>query len=185
MKRIFAVLVLLLILTGCQNSDGTEPAMTLRDALLQAEGCSFLAVVTADYGDSNYTFTMDCSGDALGNVRFTVAEPETIQGITGVIDHEGGKLTFDDQVLAFPLLADEQLTPVSAPWLLVRTLRGGYISAGGQDGEYYKVQMDDSYEEDPLRMDVWLDDRNMPVHCDFLWANRRILSVEIRNFQIL
>jgi len=185
MRRIIAIFLLLTVLTGCKNTDGTKPAVLLREKLLQSNGCSFLAVVTADYGESIYTFSLDCTADADGNITFTVADPETIKGISGRIDQEGGKLTFDDQVLAFPLLADDQLTPVSVPWLLVRTLRGGYISAGGKDGEHYKVQIDDSYEEDPLQLDIWLDDANLPIHCDFLWNGRRILSAEIKNFAIL
>lgn len=185
MRRLAAILLILTMFSGCSKADGTGPGMLLRERLLSAAGCSFQAVVTADYGSSTYTFIMDCAADSDGNVTFTVVQPESIRGISGIIDHAGGKLTFDDKVLAFPLLADEQLTPVSVPWLLVRTLRSGYIGSGGADGEHYKLEMDDSYEEDPLRMDLWLDGDNLPIHCDFLWNNRRIMSAEIKSFAFL
>ena len=94
-------------------------------------------------------------------------------------------MTFDSEILAFPIVADGYITPVSLPWLFVRTLQGGYIKAGGNDGEFYKVQMDDSYEEDPMTIDIWLDDKNLPIHCDLLWDNRRILSAEIKSFALL
>lgn len=185
MKRIAAVLLIILLFSGCKTSDGTAPGMDLRNALLAANGCSFQAIITADYGESMFTFVLDCVSDAEGNITFTVAEPETIQGISGKIDESGGNLTFDDKILTFPMLADDQLTPVSVPWLLVRALRSGYISSGGADADLYKLEIDDSYEEDPLRMDLWLDNHDKPVHCDFLWNNRRILSAEIKNFSIL
>ena len=185
MKRIITLLLLISLFAGCARQDAVEPALRFRNQLLQSKGCSFRVDVLADYGDYSYKFVMDCSADDSGNISFTVVEPKTISGITGRIDSEGGKLSFDDQVLAFPLLADEQLTPVSVPWLLIRTLRGGYISAGGKDGDNYKIRMDDSYEEDPLCLDVWLDKEDMPVFCDFMWNNRRILSAKISEFAFL
>lgn len=185
MRRVLSVLLMFSLLTGCKSMKGTDPALVLREKLLTANGCSFRTVITADYGDHYYVFTLDCTADSSGDISFTVVSPETISGITGTIDQAGGNLTFEDQILAFPLVADDQLSPISAPWLLVRTLRSGYISSGGQDGEYYKLQMDDSYEEDPLRADIWLDDGNIPTHCDFMWDNKRILSVEIANFAFL
>lgn len=185
MKRLLAVLILFYFITGCTSNDGTGPALDLREKMQRSAGCSFTASITADYGDVTYDFVMDCITEDFSNVTFTVIEPETIHGITGYMDEIGGNLTFDDQVLAFPLVADEQLSPISAPWLLIQTLYSGYISSGGKDGPNYKVQMDDSYEENPLHMDVWLDDKNIPIHCDFLWNNRRILTVEITNFVFL
>ena len=185
MRRILAIVMMLIILTGCKKSNGTEPALALRDKILQSEGCRFTVVIDADYGETLYSFTMDCISDQSGNVTFTVVKPDTIRGITGKVDSEGGSITFDDKVLSFPLLADEQLTPVSTPWLLLRTLRSGYISGGGKDGDYYKVIIDDTYENEVLKTQVWLDDQNMPIHCDFLWKNRRILTAKVENFAIV
>ena len=185
MKRLITVLILFFLLPGCKKNEGTEPALALRKEMQNAKGCSFTALITADYGDATYTFNVDCISENFSNLKFSVTEPETIQGITGCIDETGSNLIFDDQVLAFPLVADDQLSPISAPWLLIRTLYSGYISAGGRDGQYYKVQMDDSYKEDPLRLDLWLNSSNKPTHCDFLWNNRRILTVDIINFHFV
>lgn len=185
MKRAIALVLLFVMLTGCKNSDGIGPALKLRESLLSAQGCKFQADITADYGDSTYAFSIDCTSDKSGNIVFTVASPESISGISGTVDFEGGELVFDDQILAFPLLADGYISPISVPWLFVKALRSGYINSGGADGDLYKVQMDDSYEEDPLTMDVWLDSDNKPVHCDFLWQNRRILSARIKNFSFV
>jgi len=121
----------------------------------------------------------------FGNVAFKVIQPETISGITGTVSEQGGKLTFDDQVLGFEMLADGQVTPVSAPWLFLKTLRGGYLNASGVDGEYIKLSIDDSYEENPLYLDIWLDQTLNPVRGEILWQGRRIVSLEVSNFRFL
>ena len=125
MKRIVGILMLLVLLTGCAGGNSKlDRAMALRAKML-SQGVSFDAEILAVLGDKSYTFVMNCRTDTQGNMTFTVARPETIAGISGSISASGGKLTFDDTVLAFPLMAEGQVTPVSAPWILVKTLRGG------------------------------------------------------------
>lgn len=178
------MLVLLMMLSGCTGKEAElERAMDLRTKLL-VSGCTFDAKITADYGDEIYTFSVTCEGDSQGNLGFTVMEPETIAGITGVIVNETGKLTFDDAALTFPLLADDQVTPVSAPWLLLKTLRGGYLTAAGMEDDLLRLTIDDSYEEDALQLDIWLDGGNCPLRAEILYDGRRILTMEVSNFQI-
>ena len=99
-----------ILLTGCSNTNTTlDKATALRDEIERSEGCGFLATVTADYGDSVYTFSMDCTTDKEGNLTFAVTSPDTIAGITGKVSAAGGELTFDDKVLAFQTLRQRQL----------------------------------------------------------------------------
>ena len=184
MKRIFPIL-LALCLIGCSSQKQVHSALVLRDKLLHCESCSFTVDITADYGDKIYTFTMSCQADSVGNVRFSVVSPETIRDITGKLSVEGGALTFDDQMLAFPMLADGQITPVSAPWILIKTLRSGYIRCSGADGEYEKTQIDDSYEANALQLDIWFSDQQIPIRADILYEGRRFLSMEIKLFRIV
>lgn len=185
MKRMIAMLsILLLLLSGCGDGENTmDQALWLRSQLSNA-GCSFEAVITADYGDVLYTFKLDCRSAQNGDLVFCVLEPETIAGIRGKVEASGGKLTFDDVAIALPLLADDQLAPIAAPWALVRTLRGGYIDSTGADGEYTRLTIHDSYAEDALTVDIWLNAENMPVHAEIEWEDRRILSMEIKNFAV-
>lgn len=183
MKRIAVVLCVLLLLTGCAGTEGQlDRAMALRSKLLAASGCSFDAVITADYGDLSYTFSMNCSADDQGNLRFSVKEPETIAGISGTVSATGGKLTFDDKVLTFGLMADGLISPVSAPWLLVKTLRSGYLTSCGKEGEYLRLSIDDSYADDALHLDIWLGEGDLPIQSDIYWQGRRLLSVKVENF---
>lgn len=185
--RKYAVLVLLfLLLSGCSGPpDEIETAMELRSRLLQASGCSFQAEVTADYGDKLHIFTMNCCADSKGDLTFTVEQPETISGITGTLSGEGGNLTFADKALYFELIADGRLSPVSAPWIVVKTLRSGNITSACRENGMLRLSIDDSYDDDPLRLDIWLNSQNIPEFTDILFDGRRILSVAVRDFQIL
>lgn len=186
LKRILCILLLLVILPGC--SDGRaemDRAMALRSRLLAASGIRFDAVVTADYGDKLTTFSLSCETDEEGNLRFTVLSPESIEGITGILSATGGKLTFEDTALAFPTMADGQLSPVSAPWILLNTLRSGYLTSCALEEGALRLSIDDSYADDALHLDIWLDPSDQPARGEILWQGRRLLSVTVTNFTIL
>ena len=174
-----------LLLTGCMGGNQElERAMELRAKLL-SNSCSFQTEITAEYGDEIHTFGLYCEADSQGNVGFSVTSPDSISGITGKLSNREGQLTFDDVALSFPLLADDQVTPVSAPYILIKTLRGGYVRSVGKDGAYIRVTIDDSYEEDALQVDIWLDEDDLPIRVDILYDGRRILSMVITDFRFV
>ena len=185
MKRIGILVCILIFLTGCSSrSSEMDRALELRRKLL-AKAAAFDAEITADYGDKTYTFQMQCSIDTKGNMTFTVVQPEVISGITGTVSSGGGKLTFDDAALAFDLMADGQLSPVSGPWILMRGLRSGYLSSSTQEGQLLRIAVDDSYEEDALHMEVWLDASDAPAAAEVFWQGRRLLTISVKNFTFL
>ena len=183
MKKWAIFLFMLAVLSGCSAESEVERGMALRASLLRSGG-SFDTEITADYGEESYSFSMNCQFDDKGDMTFEVLSPESIAGITGAINDEGGTLTFDDTVLAFDLMADDQLSPVSAPWVLLKTLRSGYLTAAGEEDGLLRLTIDDSYEEDALKLDVWLNEVNMPVRAEILYDGRRILSILVENFVI-
>ena len=173
------------MLCGCgRNNDGLDRALSMRQRL-QGAACSFDCTVTADYGEKIHVFSMRCTADLSGDMTFEVLSPETITGITGIVSQSKGKLTFDDKALAFELMADGQFSPVSAPWILIHTLRGGYLTSCTETDYGMLLCIDDSYESDPLRLDVRMDMDGNPISAEILWQGRRILSMEIENFQLL
>lgn len=183
--KMMAAVCILLLLTGCgKHDEELDRAMALRAKLLTAS-VSFDAEITADYGDAVHTFSVYCEGDNQGNLGFRVTAPETIADISGRCDAGEGKLTFRDTVLAFPLLAEDQLSPVSAPWIFYMTLRGGYLTAAGMEEELLRLTIDDSYDDDALTVDIWLDESDNPIRAEILYDGRRILTLTIENFQIL
>ncbi len=185
MKKGIAAILLALLLVGCAGEkESLEPALQLRQQL-QDKICNFDAVITADYGTQTYTFAMGCEFDAHGNLSFTVQEPETIAGITGTVSRGEGKLTFDDTALAFELLAEGRLSPVSAPWVLMKALRSGYIESCGPEGAQLRLSLRDSYEADALQVEIWLDGDSRVVQGEIFREGRRILTVEVKNFCIV
>ena len=185
MKRIWILLLMIAMLCGCSGgSEQLDRAMALRGKIQQKE-VTFEAVVTADYGDKVHTFSMECHADIQGNLKFKVIEPENIAGISGTISKGSGKLTFDDQVLAFDILADELISPVSGPWVLMETLRSGYLTSCSTEGDLLRVAIDDSYEENALHLEVWLDSNDIPKQCEIYWQGRRLLSMDVKNFAFL
>ena len=127
---------------------------------------------------------MFCEGDSQGNLGFSVTSPDSIAEIEGTITAKEGKLTFDDVALSFPLLADEQITPVSGPWILLKTMLGGYLTACTMEEDLLHLTINDSYEEDALQMEIWLNEENAPVCAEILYDGRRIVTMNVENFQI-
>ncbi len=186
MKRILACVVVALFLGGCSGTTNEmDRAVSLRSKILAAEGCSFLANITADYVDKVYTFSLDCRMEKDGTVFFEVITPEEIEGIKGSITASGGKLTFDQQVLLFEPLADGELSPVGMPWIFMKTLRGGYIKGCDESDDGLYMQIDDSYAEDALHMEIWTDPQDIPVSAELIWQGRRVLSMTVEKFMFL
>ena len=186
MKRWRMILLLAVFLTGCRAEKGEmDRALALRSALQNSNGCSFDSQITADYGDKVYTFGMYCVADKEGVMTFMVTEPESITGITGTISRGEGKLTFDDVALAFDLLAEDQITPISGPWILLHTLQGGYLKSCSVENGRLCLQIHDSYREDALQLDIWLTPEDLPQRGEIFWKGRRIVSVEVKNFEYL
>jgi len=175
-----------LVLTGCAASDRGEMnrVLALRGKLLKAAAWGFQAEMTADFGEKTVSFSMNCTADDKGNVAFTVAAPETISGITGEISAQGGKLTFDGTALDFGLLADGRLSPVSGSWVLTQALRGGSITGVGERDGRLVLNVNDSYADDALTLDVTLDGNDLPAQAEIFCQGKRILSMTLKNVEI-
>lgn len=186
LRRLIPLCLVMVLLSGCGGKEtaGVKEAMAFRTSLLAAQGYSFSGNITADYGDRSCGFSVDCRGDRQGNLFFTVTAPETIAGISGQIDGQGGKLTFDDTALDFGLLADGQVSPVTCPYFMTEAWRNAYLSSAGQTEDGLRVTFDTSFDAAGMTVDLWLLE-GTPVFCELGYAGRRILSMEILNFRLL
>ena len=185
-RRIVPLLLVIFCFSGCggKEAGGVEEAMAFRARLLASQGCTFTGNITADYGDRSCSFTVDCQTDKDGNLQFTVGAPETIAGISGRVEAQGGKLTFDDVALDFGILADGQVSPVTCPYFMVRAWREAYLSSAGQTEDGLRVTFSTSYDAAPMTAELWLKG-GVPVFGEMSYAGRRILSMEIQNFTYL
>lgn len=183
--KLAAFVCVALLLCGCNKSDDSlNKALSIRNKLQEGNGCSFSATVQADYGEKIYIFKMDCQTDQVGNLTFSVTEPATLYGITGKVSTAGGAITFDDKILAFPTIADDQVSPVSAPWLLIHTLRSGYLKGTVELDNGYEISIDDSYEEEALHLIIDVKE-DSPQSAEIFWQGRRVLMLSIEEFTYL
>ena len=91
------------------------------------------------------------------------------------------KVYEDDTVLAFPLMADGRLSPLSGPWVVLKAIRSGCILAAGREGELVHVTIDDSYADNALTVDLWLEE-GQPEEAEIAWEGRRCLSISFDDF---
>lgn len=186
MKRVFALLLSIVLLSGCKSEDDLiGQVVDLRASIAGCTECNFSAVITADYGEATYTFGMNCCYDGGGDMKLSVTAPESISGITAQISQGTGKLIFDDQALVFEMIADGQISPICGPWLVMEALCSGYISICGTDGEYIRAQIDDSFAGAQFHVDIWINTDKQPVRAEIVWQGRRILSIDINEFVIV
>lgn len=183
MKRVVILCSLLaLFLSGCnQKEGGVGQALKLRNRIISAQSCTFSCCITADYSDNVYFFSMNCEFNENGDMVFSVTGPESIAGICGEMNSVQGHLTFDEHALAFPQIADGYISPVTAPWLFMNALRGGYITACTDNEKDLYIVIDDVYEAETLNLQIWTDADFSKAECEFFWKGKRILSVELGN----
>lgn len=186
MKKVIILLVVMVCLVGCSNqSNHLNQVMKMRETLNHSKGCQFTVDITADYGNTVYGFSMDCKWENTGILTFTVTNPDSISGISGTISQDSSNLTFDGKALAFQPIADGYITPVTAPWLFVKTLAGGYIASVSKDDSLLHILAQDSYANESMEMDIWLSDKNIPVGAEMVWKGKRILTLNVKNFTYL
>lgn len=179
MKKLL-VFCLPLFLLGCPARDtAMEEALALRGRLLGTD-CGFRCAITVDYGDTLESFALDCESKTDGTLSFTVAAPESISGITGRVEGEEAWLTFDDQVLAFPL-PQTQVSPLLAPWSLIQALRKGCITSVARSQEGLQLCVDESYADSALNLEIWTKD-GVPQSAQISKDGRRVVSMTLEGF---
>lgn len=177
------LLLALVFVAGCARSDpDMEAALRLRSQCLAASAVTFEAEISADYITQIEEFDLSCSVDGNGDMTFRVLEPEDIAGISGTVTG-AGEVAFEGTGLAFPLMADGRLSPLSGPWVMLRAIRSGAIVSVGRDGDTLHLTIDDSYADNALTVDIWLED-GIPEAAEIAWEGRRCLTMTVDDFSV-
>ena len=179
MKKLLPLILVFLV--GCAGTDpAVDEVLALRSRILAAESVRFSVTVGADYITNIEEFSLDCvqNGETMS---FRVREPEEIEGICGTVRGSEGTVGFDETVLAFPLMAEGRLSPLSGPWVMMKALRSGNILAAGREGEWIHLVIDDSYEDNALTLDIWLEE-GWPIQAEIAWEGRRCLTMTFDDF---
>jgi len=183
MRRCIALFLVIFMLCGCSKSDtNVNKGIAVRSLFMREAGVSFVADITADYGDATHEFSVKCDAAPTGDVAFTIVKPDTICGITGKITAAGGQLQFADKLLLFEPMVFGQISPVLAPWLTVKAIQGGYIRSQSQDQDGCQLMIEDTYRDVQLEVILTLNRENIPVCSEIIWSNGRILTVKITQF---
>ena len=161
-----------------------QEALSFRQRLLSSDGCSFTADVTADQGDSTYSFQLQCTyRDGKGEL--TVTQPETIAGISAACTNGSDELIFDGTVLALGDLKDGSIAPLSAPWLFGSAWESDEITSASSEEDGSRMTIQKGYDEEKIFIDTWLLD-GVPVAGEASDADgRRELSVLFHDFHFL
>ena len=180
MKRILPLFLVFLL--GCAGPDpAMEAALDLRSRCLASPAVCFRAEIRADYITGFEEFTLDCETSPDGAVAFRVVRPEAIADICGTVRRDEGTVEFDGAVLAYPLMAQGRLSPLSGPWVVMKAIRSGCIIAAGQEGELTRITIDDSYADNALTVDVWLEDGQV-IQAEVAWEGLRCLVMTFDDF---
>ena len=180
MKRFLPLM--LIFLMGCSGSDpAMDAALALRTRCLGSREITFETEIRADYIEAMECFDLKCSFTQEGIMTFSVEEPEEIAGISGTVSGMEGTIGFDATILAFPMLADGRLSPVSAPWVMMKAIREGAIVCAGQEGERIHLTIDDSYADNALTVDLWLEGDEI-CEAEIAWEGRRCVTMTVDDF---
>ena len=186
MRVLIAFILSIICLVGCTSgNDGVSDSLMLREKMTKGNGYSFTSSITADYGNRTYSFVMDCSALPDGTVNFEITEPESIRGIKGSVSQSGGKLLFDDTVLLFESLTSNQITPAIGSYLMVKAIQGGYIRSVCTQENCVEITIDDTFRSQAFQALLTLNSELVPQQCEIFFNNRRILSIQVENFEPL
>lgn len=132
-KRICALMMILVLLTGCSgggqgaNHSAEELALAIRAEYLAMTACAASVDITADYGQRVYEYCVDFTWEKDGETRLTITAPENIAGITARIRGGSSYLEYDGASLETGVLSGTGLSPVEAVPAALSYILSGYI----------------------------------------------------------
>ena len=174
-----------MLLSACSAKRPVQPPLTFRTALLQSGGCSFTAAITADYGESAASFTLDCVFSPETGASVTVTEPESIAGIQAQVKDTAASVSYDGMQLGLGSLANGNLAPLAAPYVLGQCWAGEYIDATGTEDGLLRTTYRMGYEEKELVVDTWFSQEPFtPVRAELSYEGRMVLRADISAFSM-
>lgn len=193
-KLLLCVLMITLPLAACagagRDNGPEEEALTIRGEYLSMTGCSGSAVITADYGQRVYRYTLSFTSGAEETV-LTLTAPDTVAGLTARLPTgEGGLLEYDGAILETGPLDSEGLSPVSALPAILEAIRGGYLETCTRE-DWGNRSVLCLYIRDPelepgegRTCSLWLDrETHAPVRGEISRDGFCVIQCDISDFQ--
>ena len=178
----FAVLMMslcLLCACGGKESEPIQAPMDFRRELLTRGGCAMELEARAESGNLVWELTLDCSLDPTGKGSVTVLAPESIAGVTALVDEAAGGLRYGDLALGLGLLPGTELAPAAAPGKLVRAWAQTWIASAGEEGPGSMAR----YEDGRFTVSTWFDENRVPLRAELAVDGKLCFTAEIRKFE--
>ena len=142
------------------------------------------AVLTADYGERVYTYTVDLSADAQAGTM-TVTEPENIAGTVLQWSDGSTRLSCEDVTLETGPLSDTLSPAQTVPVLLSCWQDGQLLACGWEDDQRLLFAQLEHPERDSLTVSCWFDAETLSLRrCALSEAGQTLLTLELSSFQM-
>ena len=183
-RLIVPVLMISLLLTGCDSGAVQRKLKEQREKFAAAENISFVAELTANPGKEVFQCTVACAA-AGGELTVELLSPESVAGIRARIADGQTTLEYENISLGVGTAGQDGITPVSAAPLLISALRSGFLQRcwieRDADGELLAEEV---YITDAAELTVWYRSEELtPVRCEFVQEDKVILRCDIREFR--
>ncbi|MGI5971773.1 MAG: hypothetical protein ACOX7P_08635 [Oscillospiraceae bacterium] len=185
-RRIGALMMTLLVLTGCGREKAIDQAHRLQSELARINGCKMEAEVHADYGDRTQDFVLRYELDESEGL-ITVLAPEIIEGLAVSLKGDELEMLINDVRLETGKLDPEGLTPISALPVMLRAWREMPILSAGREkheGADALIITFGPETEKPahcLRFDV---ENGMPLTAEIYSGGRAVITCRFTDFEI-
>ena len=185
-RKTGVLLTLCLLLTSCApRADSPEARFqTLRDQLRDLKQLSGHGVLTADYGERVYTYTVDLSADAQAGTM-TVTEPENIAGTVLQWSDGSTRLSCEDVTLETGPLSDTLSPAQTVPVLLSCWQDGQLLACGWEDDNSLLCAQLEHPEDDSLTASCWFDADTLALRrCELAQDGQTVLTMNLSSFAL-
>lgn len=183
MKRIFCLLPLLILLTGC-GEENIERAEALQSRYARLAGYETDVRVAIAREDETLIYTLHLTADTTC-VRAEVLEPEELAGIGAEMTGETLALSYDGMLLDAISLSP-RVSALSCAPMLLKNFPSAYLTSCGSDrfGEEEALRVDFSVtpEGETLSCALFFSQDGAPLYGEIASDGKIIAAVEFTNF---
>ena len=171
-----------LVFSACGAERVTEnAAQRVRREFSEAESVVMNVKMTADYGEKVYDFALRFSGTDEA-CRIELTYPEELRGLEAVTDETGERLIFEGAAFETGGLFGDDVTPVAALPLMIKTWKTGYASERSRETLDGKSADALSYDLESGKIKTWFDfDTLLPIKAEISENGRVVLTAVFGN----
>ena len=185
MKRLFALLVPLLLLSGCAAGQTDARAEDLQQKYAALSGCDARALVAVVRDGETRQYTLDIAKDG-DETRVTVLEPEALSGVSAVVSGDALSLEFDGMALDAGS-ADERISAVNATDIVLRAAASGYVTERNteryEDTDALRLCFETEQGGERLYVTAWFDADDAPLYAEIERDGEVLAYLEFTSFQ--